>query len=135
MPDSDNHYDIYVDFEFLELPICAIAGWHHIPSGPYWVLGSKNGVDRFYKRGHLSSAVETFCREFLPLRSDVMCYIMDSSGDVILGAIFNDEHEEQGFGEWHGCQMAFDELEKVPFVEPAAVVYWRLMAQGALCDD
>lgn len=135
MPDSDAHYDIYSDFEFLETPAVVIGGWHHIPSGPYWVIAEKNGVPRFYKRGHLKTAIDTFCREFLPLRSDIVCFIKDSAGDVVLGAIYQEHHVERGFGEWYGCQLAFDELERSPLVEPAAVVYWRMLAEGTLTDE
>jgi len=135
MPDSDAHYDIHKDFDFLNSPDIAIAGWHHIPSGPYWVLGCKNGVHRFYKRGQLWSAVETFCREFLPLRNDVVCFVTDSFGDAVLGAIYESRHLERGFAEWYGCQLAFDELEKCSLVDQAAVVYWRMLAEGTFEDE
>lgn len=135
MPESDAHYDIYTDFEFLESPNVAIAGWQHLPAGPYWVLGSKNGVYRFYKRGHLSTAIDTFCREFLPLRNDIVCFIKDSTGDVVLGAIYESRHLERGFAEWYGCQLAFDELERSTLVDQTAVVYWRMLAQGTFDDE
>lgn len=135
MPDSDAHYDVYTDFELLDVPDTAIASWNHIPSGPFWILGNRHGADRFYKRGRLESAIETFCREFLPLRDEVICYIMDSSGDVVLGAIQQDEQLERGFADWYGCQLAFDELEKSPLVDQAAVIYWKLLAQGVFCDE